>query len=264
MTYTHGHDPSVLESHRNRTIANSAAYAEEYFVPGADVLDIGSGPGTITAEIAQRVAPGQVVAVEITDAAAAVTSAELSRQQVTNARVVTGDVHNLELPDESFDVVHAHQVLQHVSDPVGALREMGRVCRSGGVIAVRDSDYGRFEWGPHSGELDEWLRLYSAAARANGGEPDAGRYLETWARAAGFGDATANRSAWEYRTPEQCAWWGGMWAVRILKSDLTQQLLREQRATREELEDISAGWRRWAATDGAWFVVHHNEILVRK
>src|SRR5690625_3309089 len=147
MTYTHGHDPSVLESHRNRTIANSAAYAEEYFVPGADVLDIGSGPGTITAEIAQRVAPGQVVAVEITDAAAAVTSAELSRQQVTNARVVTGDVHNLELPDESFDVVHAHQVLQHVSDPIGALREMGRVCRSGGVIAVRDSDYGRFEWG---------------------------------------------------------------------------------------------------------------------
>ena len=54
-----------------------------------------------------------------------------------SARLVTGDVHDLPFPSGSFDVVHAHQVLQHVADPVAALREMVRVCRPGGVVAVR-------------------------------------------------------------------------------------------------------------------------------
>jgi ubiquinone/menaquinone biosynthesis C-methylase UbiE len=56
---------------------------------------------------------------------------------VHSARLVTGDVHDLPFPSGSFDVVHAHQVLQHVADPVAALREMVRVCRPGGVVAVR-------------------------------------------------------------------------------------------------------------------------------
>lgn len=264
MVYTHGHHDSVLESHRSRTIANSAAYAQNYFIPGVRVLDVGSGPGTITVEIAERIAPGELVALEINDEAAALTSAELSRNQVTNASVVTGDVHNLDLADESFDVVHAHQVLQHVTDPVTALREMGRVCRTGGVVAARDSDYGKFDWGPRIPELDEWLRLYEDAARANGGEPDAGRYLEQWSREAGFHDVITSQSTWEYRTPDQCAWWGEMWAARILHSDLTRQLLDEKRATQQELEAISAAWLEWAKSEGAWYVIQHNEVLIQK
>ena len=50
-TYTHGHAASVLRSHTVRTVANSAAYAAAYLRPGADVLDVGCGPGTITVDI---------------------------------------------------------------------------------------------------------------------------------------------------------------------------------------------------------------------
>lgn len=264
MVYTHGHHDSVLESHRNRTIANSAHYAQKYFTPGTNVLDIGSGPGTITADIAKRVAPGEVTAVEINTAAAELTRAELSRQQVTNARVVVADVHNLGFDNKTFDVVHAHQVLQHVTNPVGALEEMGRVCRENGVIAARDSDYGRFDWAPRLPHLDQWLSLYREAAYANGGEPDAGRYLQQWAYDAGFTDVKATSSRWEYTTAEQRQWWGEMWAERILKSDLTSQLLKENRATQLELEEISAAWRAWLAKPDAWYVVHHNEILVTR
>src|SRR5690625_144646 len=202
MVYTHGHDPSVLDSRRNRTIANSAAYAEAYFVPGARVLDIGSGTGTITAEIARRIAPGELVAVEINAAAAQITSAELAQQEVTNAHVVVGDVHNLQFDTAEFDVTHAHQVLQHVQNPVAALREMGRVTRAGGIIAARDSDYGRFDWAPRLPELDQWMRLYQEAARANGGESDAGRYLQQWAHEAGFSAVTASASTWDYPTAQ--------------------------------------------------------------
>ncbi len=110
-------------------------------------------------------------------------------------------MHALDFPDDTFDVVHAHQVLQHVADPVAALREMRRVTRPGGVVAVRDSDYAAFTWFPQLPELDEWLDLYERVARGNGGEPDAGRRLLAWAHAAGFTDVTATSSTWCFADP---------------------------------------------------------------
>ena len=184
-TYTHGHAEAVLRSHRWRTAANSAAYLLPHLHDGQRLLDVGSGPGTITADLARLVR--EVVALEVDDDAAALTRAELDRQGVTNATVVVGDVHALDVDalGGAFDVVHAHQVLQHVADPVRALREMLRVTRPGGIVAARDSDYGHFSWHPASAGLDRWLELYDAAARANGGEPHAGRLLLAWAHAAG-------------------------------------------------------------------------------
>src|SRR3954453_11454461 len=119
MTYTHGHHESVLRSHRWRTVENSAAYAAPYFVAGARVLDVGCGPGTITIDIANRVAPGGVIGID--PSADVVAAARESATDVENVEFATGDVYALDFPDASFDVVHAHQVLQHLPDPVGAL-----------------------------------------------------------------------------------------------------------------------------------------------
>jgi SAM-dependent methyltransferase len=254
--YTHGHAESVLRSHRTRTAADSAAYLLPHLEAGHRLLDVGAGPGTITADLATIV--GEVVATEISEEAAAIT-----RAGAPGVDVRVADVHALPFADGEFDVVHAHQVLQHVADPARALREMARVCRPGGVVAARDSDYATFAWWPRLPGLDRWLELYSVAARANGAEPDAGRRLLAWAHAAGLDDVTAGSSTWCYATPESRAWWGGMWADRILFSALAEQLVREGRATRPDLEAISAAWRSWAADPDAWFSVHHGEILAR-
>jgi SAM-dependent methyltransferase len=261
VSYTHGHAESVLRSHRARTAANSAAYLLPELRPTDRLLDVGSGPGTITADLARLVA--EVVAVEIDDAAADLTRAELARQGVTNAVVVVSDVQDLELDDDAFDVVHAHQVLQHVADPVAALREMARVTRPGGVVGVRDSDYAAFAWYPRLPGLDRWLALYQAAARANGGEPDAGRHLLAWAHAAGLGDVTASSSTWCFATPATRAWWGGMWADRVTGTALGEQLLREGRATADELAAVADAWRAWAADPDGWVSVHHGEVVAR-
>ena len=133
----------------------------------------------------------------------------------------------------------------------------------GSWVAVRDADYSAFAWWPRLPELDRWLALYLAAARANGGEPDAGRRLLGWAHAAGATDVTASSSSWFHATPAQRAWWGGMWADRILTSRLTDQLLGSGLATRGELTEISAAWRRWAADPDATFLVPHGELLIR-
>ena len=257
--YTHGHHESVLRSHRSRTVENSAAYLIDHLQPGVDVVDVGCGPGTITLDIAARVAPGRVTGLDTE--ADIIEQARQSARDVPNVTFRTGDVYALDFSDASFDVVHAHQVLQHLSDPVAALREMRRVCKPGGVVAARDSDYAAMTWYPEIPALTRWLSLYHDVTRSNGAEADAGRRLRAWALAAGFSDVRASASAWCFSTPDEREWWSGIWAERVVASRLGEQAVERGLATNEELLEIAAGWHEWSAAIDAWFAVLHGEIL---
>ncbi|WP_100445842.1 methyltransferase domain-containing protein [Glycomyces xiaoerkulensis] len=264
-TYTHGHHESVLRSHRWRTAENSAAYLLPHLEPGHRVLDVGCGPGTITADLAGIVAGGRVAAVDRAESILDQAAAVAAERGLDNVAFAEADVHDLPYGDGAFDAVHAHQVLQHVSDPVRALREMRRVTRPGGVVAARDSDYAAFLWYPESPGLTDWLDLYGRVARANGGEPDAGRRLKSWALRAGFPEPAveATSATWTFSVPEDRAWWGGLWADRALHSDFATRALEQGHATRGELEAIAAAWREWAADPEACIVIPHGQILCR-
>ena len=246
----------MLRSHRWRTVENSAAYLLPYLRPGLQVLDIGCGPGTITADFARRVSPGKVCGVD-----SAVDAIDAARRDHAGVDFRIGDVYRLEFDDASWDLVHAHQVLQHLSDPVAALTEMRRVVRPGGVVAARDSDYASFTWYPNDDRLARWLVLYEDLARANGGEPDAGRRLVSWARQVGFSRVETSASAWCFATAEERAWWGGLWADRMTASAIAQQAQREGRASADELASIADGWRQWTRAEDGWFAVLHGEII---
>ncbi|RSN70467.1 methyltransferase domain-containing protein [Actinomadura sp. WAC 06369] len=260
-TYTHGHHETVLSAHRRRTVENSAAYLVEHLRPGASVLDVGCGPGSITAGLAERVAPGRVVGVDA--AGTAVAEARAAAGGAANLEFAVGDVHDLRFDDGAFDVVHAHQVLQHIADPVGALREMRRVAKPGGVVAVREADFGGMVWHPDPPGMDAWLPVYRAVARGNGGEPDAGRRLAAWAREAGFADVRASASAWCFATPDEREWWSESWGGRLARSAVADTAVAEGHATRAELDAIYAGWKAWAAAEDGWFAVLHAEIVCR-
>ncbi|HEY3681599.1 MAG TPA: methyltransferase domain-containing protein [Streptosporangiaceae bacterium] len=262
-TYTHGHHESVLRSHRWRTAENSAAYLLPHLTPEARVLDVGCGPGNITADLAERVPAGRVTGIEPDDAVLAQARADAERRGVRNVVFETGDVYALAYEDNAFDVVHAHQVLQHLSDPVAALREMRRVCAPGGLVAARDADYAAMTWYPESPALTEWLDLYHRVTRGNDAEPDAGRHLLAWAHAAGFAEVTPSATAWCHATPDDRAYWGGMWADRILESSIADQARDRGLARDEDLARISAAWREWTASPDGWFGIVHGEILCR-
>jgi ubiquinone/menaquinone biosynthesis C-methylase UbiE len=259
--YTHGHHAAVLRSHQWRTAENSAAYLLPHLRPGLRLLDIGCGPGTITADLAELVAPGRVTAVDAAADVLVEAARVASERGLDTVDFATADVHALDFPDGTFDVVHAHQVLQHVTDPVQALREMRRVCRPGGVVAARDGDYAGMCWFPAVPALDEWMALYQRVSRHNGGEPDAGRRLLSWARRAGFTEVVASAATWCHTTPEDRAFWGGMWAERIVDSAIGTHALSYGYASADDLARISAGWREWADSEDGWFVVLHGEIL---
>ncbi len=259
VVYTHGQHESVFRSHRWRTATNSAGYLLPHIRSTDSLLDIGCGTGTITAGLADAASAGRVSAVD--SSVDALDQARGTLAGRDNIDFAVADVQQLHFADHSFDVVHAHQVLQHVADPVRALAEMRRVCRPGGVVAVRDADYAAMTWYPEAPELADWLDLYRRIARANGGEPDAGRRLLAWAHAAGFTDVTASASTWCYADPEDRATWGGTWSDRMLTSPLGRQAVRDGYATRADIERIARAWRDWASSPDGWFVVVHGEIL---
>jgi len=262
-TYTHGHQESVLRSHQWRTAENSAGYLLNVLKPHMKILDVGCGPGTITADLAERVPDGSVTGLDA-EPSVLEKARDVARDRgLANLEFSTGDVYALGYPDDTFCVVHAHQVLQHLGDPVAALREMKRVCKPGGFVAFRDADYGGMTWYPRSPGLDEWLALYRQVARGNGGDPDAGRRLHGWAREAGFTDVTVSASAWVYSTPEERDGWGGSWADRIVNSSIATTAVEGEYATTADLERIAGAWRDWAVQDDGWFSILHSEVLCR-
>ena len=263
--YTHGHHEAVLRSHTWRTAENSAGYLIPHLRPGFDVLDLGCGPGTITLDLAARVAPGRVLGLDRSAevvAQAARVAADAGADD--GVEFAVGDAYALELPDASFDVVHAHQVLQHLTDPERALGQARRVLRPGGLLAVRDADYAGFTWAPRDARLDRWLALYHEITSRNGAEADAGRFLPAWVRRAGFDDIVTTSSTWTFADPTSREWWGGSWADRVTTSAFADQAVEYGLSDLAELADLAAGFRDWAADPDAVFVVPHVEVLGRR
>lgn len=253
--YKNGFQKLKADTHAWRTVANAVPYVIPYLKKSDKLLDVGLGPGTILKDFANYV--GQVIGIEPTQELI-----DLASQQEGLPSLVLFQValaYDLPFPDNSFDVVHALQVVIHLLDPIVALKEMYRVCKPGGYVCVKDGDLTLCTVYPQVYEKSI-LPFFQKRAPGLSTLNTAGRMLKERAIEAGFDLKRINFSALVYTgsSDDERAFWADMYIKRILQTNEFDFM------DRELVETMVDGFRRWKSDECGVLMIVNGEVVCQK
>jgi SAM-dependent methyltransferase len=186
MAYTPGYSANATTFMDRRSLEVHGAFVLPFLRDDLAVLDLGCGPGSITLDLARRLPRGRIVGLDREKSQIELARAAAETAGAANAEFRVGDVNDLELSPASFDLVFSHALFEHLENPLQALRQIKRVLRSGGRVALRSPDWGGFLLHPETPASHEAVAAYEALQRRNGGDTHAGRKLAAWLSDAGF------------------------------------------------------------------------------
>ena len=245
-SYTPGHTQNATDFMSQRSLESHGQFFAPHLAPGLSLLDCGCGPGTITLGIAARVAPGKVVGVDFGASQIEAARANARRAAVANVEFQTADCYSLPYESNSFDRVFSHALLEHLSDPVRALREIHRVLKPGVIIGVCSPDWGGFMLAPPSPALTRAIEAYTALQSRNGGDVGVGRKLGVHLASAGF--CRVQMSA-RYECYPSLDFIGEYLAAQLERAGDAQS---------------AATWRAWSKSDGGMFAQAWVAATARK
>jgi ubiquinone/menaquinone biosynthesis C-methylase UbiE len=239
--YLHGYEEWTRRWMETRTAERELGFLVPHLAAGKDLIDCGCGPGSITLGLAEAVTPGEVLGIDIEPRQLEVASAAAARRGIGNARFEQASIYAIPASDASFDVAVAHFVIEHVSDPPRALREMRRVLRSGGVAAIKDPYYPAFVFRPRTPETALFEELMAKWQKHSHASTTYAVDLRSHLLAAGFSRTQASGGM------EQVAGSGenAMVFRSILENQVKEAAFRETVlghgwATQDQLDAISA------------------------
>ncbi len=243
-TYIHGTDTSEQERLAALNAANNAVFLRflEESLRGREpqrVLEVGSGLGILTCEIARRWPGAEVVGIEHSPEQLARVPSGAAKPE--NVRFVQGDAHHLPFEDRAFDVVCCRFVLEHVGDPPGVLREMSRLLAAGGgrgvgVCCVQENNILINDFDPDCPKWDAVWAKFAELQQRLGGDALMGKRLFRLMKGAGFRDITLSiQPELHHAGQESFPWW-----VRNLIGNVRsgeRAMIEHGLATRQEIED---------------------------
>jgi SAM-dependent methyltransferase len=201
--------------------------------PGMRLLDLGCGPGSITAGLGV-----DAIGVDISPVA------------IDAVPVVAADAAALPFAAGSFDALYANAVLQHVADPLAVLTEARRVARPGAVIGVGDADWDGVLSHPHDPAIDRGHAIQEALRPA--GDVRVGRELRGLLAAAGFERCEASATGHAEGSAEavgRVAWFESSW---FSAPEVVAHVADLGLSDPAEMAAIADAWSRWAAHPGAF------------
>ncbi|KXS96124.1 hypothetical protein AC578_7765 [Pseudocercospora eumusae] len=272
LAYVPGYKPEHIRHHAWRTAENSAAYLLPKLQeisskkPDMQLLDCGAGPGTISASFAKLIPQGTVVATDLSAEIVQRAKDFASASGITNMRFQPASIYELPFDDNTFDVVHAHQVLMHLEDPLAALKEMLRVCKPHGVVASREFT-GSESYYPQSDLMEASRNLIKAVGKALGRTENMGVKLVSLAMQAGVprSNIEASMSSWCYSTPEERDVWGGSMRDRFRSSGMRKTALEQKLGwTEKDMDDMADSWQEWIDAEDGVLGLMNGEVIVTK
>jgi ubiquinone/menaquinone biosynthesis C-methylase UbiE len=240
---------------QDRTLATCASFLLPYLRPGMTVLDCGCGPGVMTIEIAERVAPGQVVGIDIDPGQCARAQALAADRGVTNVRFEPADVYALPYPDASFDVMFSHALVTHLSEPIRALVESRRVLKPDGVLAPSGNEFDAVALSPDDSPMKRLMALYARLLTHNGGSRVCVRHLRGALLEAGFARVEGHADHSEYGAPEQLRSIAAAYAAIARGSSFVETVVGQGWADQAEMAALPDEVLRWGEHPDAFMAV---------
>lgn len=241
--YSPGYGTELVQSYQRRTVAQEAAFFSPYLHSGMTLIDCGCGPGTITEGLAKLIEPGSVVGIDIERSQIEIAQKHLLEQGISNIQFKVANIYELPFPEASFDSAFVHAVLQHLQNPLKALREINRVLRPGGLIGVRDDDQGGLILAPDNPKMEKLIDLLKKFMRHNGGNPFVGRHHRELLRQAGFINIEATASC-EYDGKIETTVKRGKLAAKLV-DHMAETAIRLGWADINEMKDLSVTAIEW-------------------
>lgn len=249
--YSHGYGERTIQRQERRTAEFDAGFLLPHLKPGMKLLDCGCGSGSITIGLAQVVAPGEVVGIDMESSVIEQATASAAGRKVDKVSFQTGDVYQLPFSDGYFDVVYANTVLEHLREPTKGLEEMRRVLKTGGIMAMRDMDSAGALHYPDNRAVRGVFELVGNQMRHNGGDPHFGRRLGRVLREAGFHGIEMSA---DYNN-EDPKWIAQSFGRRITEPPLSDLAIEQDWADREKLEELAESLRSWSEDPDAFLVL---------
>lgn len=282
--YKQGYSKSTLSSHTSRTVHSDAAFLLPHIKPTDKILDVGCGPGTITAGFASLTPKGSVVGVDVSESVLDHARAHVANLKETGALDASscGEVSfqavdllaGLPWPDDTFDVVYASQLLPHLPPPdklLRAVQEMRRVLRPGGILASRD--VAEIHWYPRRLGMEQMynpkmLRGVEVPDYVGGSLPgvlrDAGFNIDREKTAATSDGVQIGAGTTVYSSPEARKFWAGGLLGRLEEGDSYRASWLKAGISEEEIEETKKALKEWRDTDDAWYIAVQSEVLAWK
>jgi ubiquinone/menaquinone biosynthesis C-methylase UbiE len=187
--YVHGYDPK--ENQRLQDQASTLVellHSDTGYLGGSSVLEAGCGVGAQTVTLAANSPKARITSIDVSEASLAEARKAVQSAGISNVTLRQADIFHLPFPPQSFDHVFVCFVLEHLAQPVEALRALKRVVKAGGTITVIEGDHGSTYFHPRSEYADRAVRcLVELQAKARGNAL-IGRALYPLLTQAGFSD----------------------------------------------------------------------------
>jgi ubiquinone/menaquinone biosynthesis C-methylase UbiE len=185
--YIHGYDSR--ESIRLQDQASTLVdllHSDTTFPAGSRVLEAGCGVGAQTLTLARNSQGAEITAIDISEASLAEARKKLDSGGIANVTLRQGDIFRLPFEAASFDHVFVCFVLEHLADPVEALKCLKNIIRPDGTITVIEGDHGSVYFHPESRYARRAIDSQIALQTMEGGNALIGRELYPLLTKAGF------------------------------------------------------------------------------
>ena len=260
MHYVGGYTKLILDDFRRRGLHQEASFIKPYLKVGQTILDCGCGPGSISCDVAAVISPGKVSAIDISHQSITQAKQWAASRKIENIGFQVAEMTEVPFSKHTFDVVYAHAALYHVREYEKALKEIKRVLKPNGILALRDLNQANNKFSPSSDALDRAWTLIEKVFDVMGSDVNFGSKYESILPNFGFEIRSVENSFDVFASDSEKESITSYWAW-FLGEEHYGLILKQQLATESEIQSYQRAFHQWEKAPNSIFRRARRQVV---